>query len=102
MGLLCTVLWPQIKAYFIGFCCGGGGCSGKEVYKYLDKKTLSAVHFLLYTSVFVYLSFFQIVHFFTVISKVKSLLCPSKCLEKLGSLERIKLENMKILMSIYI
>lgn len=67
----------------------------QTVYKYLDKKTLSAVHFLLCPDVFAYLNvfFFQIVHFFTIISKVEILLCPSKYLEKLGSLDRIKLEK---------
>lgn len=64
MILLNTVLWPQIKAYSIGFCCGSGCYSGKLVYKYLDKKILSAVHILLYTNVFVHMSvFFKIVHF---------------------------------------
>lgn len=44
------------------------------------------------TDVFVDLSvFFQIMHFLHLYLEI--LLCPSKCLEKLGSLERIKLKK---------
>ena len=94
MSLLYTALGCQIQVYSTGFVAVFVTVLAKQFTNIWIRK-LYQQYIFYYTDMFVYLSpFSQIMQvlwgFFTLISKVEILLCPSKCLEQLGSLERIK------------